>query len=164
MELHNDPIVIEALNFLARTREQLADFGRYLSWGRGEIAPIVINVVSDVNCLRYDIAFDFEKRRHESGLNLEAWIEAELENGYTLTWWVDVAALKTGWLVDAQVYWNVAIPGQDIFEDVVQRLPELVYPDFHTVQEKVPGIFEELFNTGKQALEKGYQASREHNG
>ena len=129
----------EVLAFLARTRDQLADFRRNLLRPREGQTASIIAVVYDVEC-----------RQYESGLTLEMWAEAEVEDSDALTWWLDMIYGEEGWLLDGRVSWN----GQD----VVFETPIVTLPDFQSAQHKASTMLEELFQAGSQILNKRLSA------
>jgi len=130
MTSYDDQIALGVLTFLAKLQDQVGALRRYLR----EEAHIA-ETVSFVEC-----------RQYENGLFLSVCVEAEVDVGHTLTWWMDIVPQDDNWLLDARVSWN----GQD----VVVEFPEQFVRDFHAVQREVPRIFDELIESGKQVLER----------
>ncbi len=135
----NNQSASDVLTFLARMREQLADFRRDLLLPREGQTTSITSVLYDVEC-----------RQYESGLTLEMWVEAEIEDGDALTWWLDMIYREEGWLLDGRISWN----GQA----VVFETPIITLPDFYASTRQSAAMLEELFRAGKEVLNKRLSA------
>jgi hypothetical protein len=91
-----------------------------------------------------ELGSDVECRRYENGVMLSIWLEAPVDDGRTLTWWMDIVPKDDGWLLDARLSWN----GRDIIE----RLPERLVEDFRAVQREAPTILQDLFSAGRRVF------------
>ncbi len=129
MKSHDDQIAVDVLAFIAQIQTQIKAMRRYLA--------------QEANKAK---AMSFvEVQPYESSLCLSICIEAEVEVGRTLTWWMDIIPQSENWLLDGRISWNG--------HEIVLELQEQIVPDFYAVQQKAPQMLEELIAAGKQILE-----------
>lgn len=130
MTILDDYTARVTFELLARVRSQVDAFARRL-----RSRPDLGNVLADVNCQLF-----------ESGLIVSAWIEAEIEPGAVLTWWMDLVPKDVGWALDGRLSWN----GRDI----IVQFPEEELPHFQAVSERFHGALDALFDAGVRALDE----------
>jgi hypothetical protein len=128
MKSHDDQIAVDVLAFMAQIQAQIKAMRRYLA--------------QEANKAK---AMSFvEVQPYESSLCLSICIEAEVEVGRTLTWWMDIIPQSENWLLDGRISWNG--------NEVVFELHEQIVPTFHAVQREAPQMLNELITAGKQIL------------
>lgn len=130
MTILDDNTARVTLDLLARVRSQVDAFARRL-----RSRPDLGNVLADVDCQLF-----------ESGLIVSAWIEAEIEPGAVLTWWMDLVPKDVGWALDGRLSWN----GRDI----VVEFPEEHLPHFQVVSDRFHHALDALFDAGVEVLDE----------
>jgi len=132
MHSPDDQAALNALAFLARTGSQIDAFRNQLKQAAD------LPVASFVEC-----------RYYGSDLYVCVCLEADVAEGKTLTWWLDITPKDTGWRVEASVLWNG--------RDVVAQVPGQLLPDFQAVQQAVPVMLKQLLDAGGHALARARQ-------
>jgi|SRR5882724_3939880 len=96
---------IRVLESIAQCNEQFIALSQWLSLSGHK------NVTHDVDC-----------RAYESGTMLEAYVEAELEDGKVICWWLDISWNRESWRIAASVLVNND-DGQEVLKDFPEKTP-----------------------------------------
>jgi len=127
MRTPDDEAALAALEFLAETGSQLDAFRHQIK----QVADLPAS--SFVEC-----------RYYGRDLYVCVCLEADVADGQTLTWWLDITPKDTGWRVEASVLLNG--------RDVVAQVPGQLLSDFAAVQQAVPVVLRQLLDAGGHTL------------
>jgi len=127
MTTHDDLVVIDTLDFLAKIDGQIGAFRTQLKQAAG------LATASFVEC-----------RLYGEDLYVCICLETDVDHDKTLTWWMDIKPVEEQWLVEANVLWNG--------REVVATMPTIMAPEFRVVQREVPRLLKQLLDAGGQAL------------
>lgn len=127
MHSPDDEAALAVLKFLAETGSQLDAFRHQIK----QAADLPAS--SFVEC-----------RYYGSDLYVCVCLEADIADGKTLTWWLDITPKAEGWRVEASVLWNG--------RDVVAQVPGQLLSDFAAVEQAVPAVLKQLLDAGSHTL------------
>ncbi len=126
-----DRITLNWLRTWAHLRSQLAEFRRQLL---SSLKPVAVEWAVECN-------------EYESGLVLTAYLDANLGDGRSLVWWLDVTHDGEQWHLAPRVTWN----GQD----PILSLEERTVAHAEDLAQELPQALEDLLNTYEQVVQIG---------
>jgi hypothetical protein len=112
--------VIGLLEAVATSNEKLISLSQTL-----RSHPAVVRVLRGFDC-----------RYYQTGVMLEWYVDAELQNGYGMCWWVDVSWTEINWIIESRISIN-----RDQNQEVLKEFPG-----------KSPETLDELINQLKETI------------
>lgn len=100
-------LVIEFLEVIATSNEKLISLSETL-----RSHPTVVRVLRSFDC-----------RYYRTGVMLEWYVDAELQNGYGMCWWVDVSWAETNWIIESKILIN-RDQNQEVLKEFSDKFPE----------------------------------------
>jgi hypothetical protein len=64
----------------------------------------------------------FDCRYYQTGVMVEWYVDAELQNGYAMSWWVDLSWTETNWVIEAKILIN-RDQGQEVLKEFSEQFP-----------------------------------------
>jgi hypothetical protein len=65
----------------------------------------------------------FDCRYYQTGVMVELYVDAELQNGYAMSWWVDLSWTETNWIIESKILIN-RDQGQEVLKEFPDKSPE----------------------------------------